>query len=184
MELPRTQNLKLEFCDTRAESSPSLWEWLACLPLSVFFPCLIDEMVCDRWCIESIIFSTGCLSMTKGTLLCKHRVSQYLKYNECIVHCQLVLWWSFCLEIQSIWSSIFDVWWFNPEELHKMDRAWNSQTEAFIDYLRRKMVLGSSCQNEKNQEFFWLYIHKQQPDNYNTWENTSRSMNFILSYLK
>ena len=27
-------------------------------------------------------------------------------------------------------------------------------------------------------------IHKQQPDNYNTWENTSRSMNFILSYLK
>ena len=83
----------------------------------------------------SIIFSTGCLSMTKGTLLCKHRVSQYLKYNECIVHCQLVLWWSFCLEIQSIWSSIFDVWWFNPEELQKMDRAWNSQTEAFIDYL-------------------------------------------------
>ena len=75
MELPRTQNLKLEFCDTRAESSPSLWEWLACLPLSVFFPCLIDEMVCDRWCIESIIFSTGCLSMTKGTLLCKQGVT-------------------------------------------------------------------------------------------------------------
>ena len=88
-------------------------------------------------------------------LYCVNRVSQYLKYNECIVHCQLVLWWSFCLEIQSIWSSIFDVWWFNPEELlHKMDRAWNSQTEAFIDYLRRKMVLGSSCQNEKKSGIF------------------------------
>ena len=39
------------------------------------FSCLIDEMVCDRWCIESIIFSTGCLSMTKGTLLCKQGVT-------------------------------------------------------------------------------------------------------------
>ena len=160
--LPKSQNQNLCF-----------WEYLSwalpMLPLHstiIFFHplCLIDEMVCDGcWCsIESIIFSTGCLSMTKGTLLCKHRVSQYLKYNECIVHCQLVLWWSFCLEIQSIWSSIFDVWWFNPEELlHKMDRAWNSQTEAFIDYLCRKMVLGSSCQNEKNQEFFWLLLYSQ-----------------------
>ena len=76
MQFPRTQNLKLKFWDTRAKPSPSLlWEWLACLPLSVFFPCLIDEMVCDRWCIESIIFSTGCLSMTKGTLLCKQGVT-------------------------------------------------------------------------------------------------------------
>ena len=34
-------------------------------------------MVCDGcWCsIESIIFSTGCLSMTKGTLLCKQGVT-------------------------------------------------------------------------------------------------------------
>ena len=125
--------------------------------LFFFHPlCLIDEMVCDGcWCsIESIIFSTGCLSMTKGTLLCKHRVSQYLKYNECIVHCQLVLWWSFCLEIQSIWSSIFDVWWFNPEELHKMDRAWNSQTEAFIDYLQEN---GAWLAKTKKIRNFWLF---------------------------
>ena len=41
---------------------------------------------------------------------------------------------SFCLGIQSIRPSIFGVWRSN-RTLQKMDRAWNSQTESFIDCL-------------------------------------------------